>query len=31
MRFSANKWWVIPKDGGEWLEFAGQDKDTYFK
>ena len=31
MRFSANKWWVIPKDGGDWLEFAGEDKDIEFK
>jgi len=23
MRFSKGKWWVIPNDGGEWLEFAG--------
>lgn len=23
MRFSQNKWWVLPEDGGEWLEFAG--------
>ena len=23
MRFSRNKWWVLPKDGSEWLEFAG--------
>ena len=30
MRFSANKWWVISKSG-EWLEFAGEDKDTEFK
>ncbi len=21
MRWSLNKWWVIPTDGGEWLEF----------
>jgi biotin operon repressor len=21
MRFAQNKWWVIPADGGEWLEF----------
>lgn len=21
MRFAQNKWWVIPDDGGEWLEF----------
>lgn len=26
MRFSKGKWWVIPKDGGEWLEFAGSIK-----
>jgi hypothetical protein len=29
MRFSQNKWWVI-KDG-EWLEFAGEEKDIVFK
>lgn len=23
MRFFKNKWWVIPKEGGKWLEFAG--------
>ncbi len=26
MRFSKNKWWVIPEDGGRWLEFAGDPK-----
>lgn len=26
MRFSKSKWWVIPNDGGEWLEFAGSIK-----
>ena len=26
MRFAQNKWWVIPKVGGEWLEFAGSVK-----
>jgi hypothetical protein len=26
MRFSKGKWWVIPNDGGEWLEFAGSIK-----
>ena len=26
MRFSKSKWWVIPNDGGEWLEFAGSVK-----
>lgn len=24
MRWSENKWWVIPKDKGRWLEFAGK-------
>lgn len=28
MRFSKNKWWVIPKEGGEWRMFAGDLKDT---
>jgi len=28
MRFSKNKWWVLPKDGGKWLEFGGDLKDT---
>ena len=23
MRFSQNKWWVLPKGGGDWLEYAG--------
>jgi len=31
MRFSQNKWWVLPKDDGEWLEFAGQKKDIEWK
>jgi hypothetical protein len=32
MRFSKNKWWVIPKVGGEWLKFSGNlIKDTYLK
>ena len=31
MRYAQNKWWVIPTDGGEWLEFAGNLKDTDFK
>lgn len=25
MRWSENKWWVIPEDGGSWLEFADDD------
>lgn len=31
MRFSQNKWWVLPKDGSEWLEFAGAEKDIEYK
>ena len=27
MRSSKGKWWVLPKDGGEWLEFALKEKD----
>jgi len=26
MRFSRGKWWVIPKNGGEWLLFVGKDR-----
>ena len=26
MIFSKGKWWVIPKDGGDWSEFAGSIK-----
>lgn len=31
MRFSKNKWWVIPESGGSWLEFAGESKDIEWK
>ena len=31
MRFSRNKWWVLPNDGGEWLEFAGLEKDIEWR
>ena len=31
MRFAQNKWWVMPGDGGSWLEFAGSLKDTVEK
>ncbi|MFA5431676.1 MAG: replication protein [Candidatus Paceibacterota bacterium] len=32
MRFSKGRWWVIPNDGGEWLEFAGSiDKDIEWR
>jgi len=27
VRKAQNKLWVIPKDGGKWLEFAGNEKD----
>lgn len=31
MRFSQNKWWVLPSDGSEWLEFAGKKEDITWK
>jgi hypothetical protein len=31
MRQVKGKWFVLPKDGGEWLEFAGQQKDIEWK
>lgn len=31
MRFSKGKWWVLPVDGSEWLEFAGEIKDIKWK
>ena len=31
VRKAQNKLWVIPKDGGEWLEFAGNEKDIIYK
>jgi len=31
MRFSKNKWWVMPKTGGSWLEFAGNEKEIEYK
>ena len=31
MRFSRGKWWVLPKDGSSWLEFAGKEKDIVWK
>jgi hypothetical protein len=30
MRFSKNKWWVLPKDGGDWLEFAGRESEIEY-
>jgi hypothetical protein len=31
MRKKDGKWFCIPKDGGEWLEFAGREKDIIYK
>ena len=31
MRFSKGKWWVIPNEGGSWLEFAGDPKHIEWK
>jgi len=31
MRYSQKKWWVLPKDGGQWLEFAGQPEDIEWR
>lgn len=31
MRWSQNKWWVIPKDGGRWLKFTASKKDIEWK
>jgi hypothetical protein len=31
MRKAQGKWWIIPKEGGQWLEFAGSEKDIIYK
>lgn len=31
MRFSKDKWWVLPLDGGKWLEFAGKEEEIEYK
>lgn len=31
MRLSKGKWWVIPKNGGQWLEFADKESEIIFK
>lgn len=31
MRKAQNKWWVLPKDGSAWLEFAGKEKEIEWK
>jgi len=31
MRKKQNKWWVLPSDGSDWLEFVGTEKDIEWK
>jgi hypothetical protein len=31
MRWSRNRWWVIPQDGGDWLGFADQESKIEWK
>jgi hypothetical protein len=31
MRFAQRKWWVMPKEGGNWKEFTGKEKDIVWK
>jgi DNA-binding transcriptional ArsR family regulator len=31
MRYSKNKWWCLPADGGAWLEFTGDIKDIEWR
>jgi hypothetical protein len=31
MRFYRGKWWVIPADGGDWLEFADSESKIIYK
>jgi len=31
MRKAQNRWWVLPTDGSDWLEFAGQEKEIEWK
>jgi len=31
MRFFKSKWWVIPLDGGKWLEYVGDIKDIEWR
>lgn len=31
MRKARGKWWVLPADGSQWLEFAGKEKDITWK
>lgn len=31
MRYSAQKWWVLPTDNSSWLEFVGKESDIEWK
>ena len=31
MRWKSNKWWVLPSDGGSWLEYAGSKEEIDWK
>jgi len=31
MRFAQGKWWVIPRGGGQWLEFVGLESDINWR
>ena len=31
MRYSQDKWWILPGDGGEWLEFNAKESDIEYK
>ena len=31
MRLKGDKWWVIPSEGGQWLEFMGKKEDIKYK
>ena len=31
MRKAQGKWWVLPKEGGQWLEFVGSEEDIVYK
>jgi len=31
MRWSQGRWWVLPNDGGDWLEFAGSELEIEWK
>jgi len=31
MRMSKGKWWCLPNDGSEWLEFAGKESEIIWK